>query len=152
MKPARFNSLRDIFIAWLRNAHIQRELLEKDNALSFVVTCTITKKEATSKEVFKLTSTRADTHVKPLRRAGCLPPRPLKHGCHSNDPHNTKKQQKARLFVALSTGPTPANIALPRVDIAPKKVILNRVASHAWATSTRTPTLTSHPPIGNFIQ
>ena len=33
-------TLHDIFIAGLRNAHIQRELLTKDNALSFIDACT----------------------------------------------------------------------------------------------------------------
>ena len=58
-------TLRDIFIAGVRNAHIQRELLTKDNALSFADACTIAKQlEVASKEVSKLTNARADTYVK----------------------------------------------------------------------------------------
>ena len=93
-------TLRDIFIAGLRNAHIQRELLTKDNALSFADACTIAKQlEAASKEVSKLTNARADTHVKTVasRRKSsskAIETRPS----HSNDARNTKNKHRKPCF------------------------------------------------------
>ena len=85
-------TLRDIFIAGLRNAHIQRELLTKDNALSFADACTIAKQlEAASKEVSKLTNARSDTHVKTVasRKKSSKP-------SHDRKPQRDKDEQRRK--------------------------------------------------------
>ena len=75
-------TLRDIFIVGLRNSHIQRELITKPDTLTFQEACTTAKQlEAASKEVSKLSSSRAATsnvnavksHRKPQRTAPAIP-------------------------------------------------------------------------------
>ena len=82
-------TLRDIFIAGLRNAHIQRELLTKDNDLSFADACTIAKQlEAASKEVTKLTNSRAENHVKAVGSR-----RRQQHSSHAKPAKDDRRQK-----------------------------------------------------------